>query len=167
MCMLLGHVLFLTLPPRESPSRAICRSQLKGIGTALSLYSECETCRLNEEEEEDKTTLSPIYPSNLDALVHEGFASEKCFTCPSAKHKASWNSKFSRDYVYCFCSQPKFQTDSWKILPVMFEIPINHNQNIAGMIFNNGDVEQIDDMDEFRLQIQTINETLLHEMGIR
>lgn len=166
MVMLLRFTLFETIPPRESPLRAICQCRLKGNGTALKLYTECEIERVQEDEESESI---PRFPPSLDVLVQEGFASNKNFTCPSSEHKAPWRSKLTSDYVYCFCSQPmthaKYPNSPLAALPVLFEIPINHNQNISGIAFSNWDVKRIDDMDEFRLHIQAMNNLLLQERG--
>lgn len=61
---------------RELAKRAVCKTRLKGLGTAFELFNQAENGWMYNSD--DETT-----GGNLALLVQDGYASGKNFVCPS------------------------------------------------------------------------------------
>jgi len=61
---------------RELAKRAVCKTRLKGLGTAFELYNQAEKGWMYNSDD-------PTTGGNLALLVHGGYASGKNFVCPS------------------------------------------------------------------------------------
>jgi hypothetical protein len=99
---------------RELAKRAVCKTRLKGLGTALELYCQCEEA----------------YPSDLKDLVEENYCSSKQFICPSAGN--------SKEISYFFLSPKK--TDAGPTF-VMCDYKGNH-ENLRNVLLKSGVVKE-------------------------
>lgn len=100
--------------PRELAKRAVCKTHLKGLGTAMELYhQECK-----------------VYPPTPKELVEEGYASSKNFQCPSdIQH---------REMAYFYL--PPLETDNGETF-VMCDWKGNH-ENVRNILRKDGNVQE-------------------------
>lgn len=84
---------------RELAKQAVCKTRLKGIGTALELYNQAENG----------------YPLTITPLIEEGYASIKNFKCPSDTQ--------DREISYFYL--PPVETDNGRTF-VMCDLKGNH-----------------------------------------
>ena len=68
---------------RELAKRAVCKTRIKGLGTAFELFSQSEDGWMFN-------AYDPSASGNLALLVQEGYASGKNFVCPSVQGNAEY-----------------------------------------------------------------------------
>jgi len=99
---------------RELAKQAVCKTRLKGLGTALELYAQSEN----------------TYPFTLMDLVKKGYAMENNFQCPSDMNLENGS------YFYL----PPRESDSGEMF-VMCDLKGNHHGEVRNVLRKKGMVE--------------------------
>ena len=156
--LVLGYSIFASsLGPhmnhvRELAKRAMCAVNLNGIGKCMVMY---------QADHED------VLPPNLHTLVLEVEAGLKMFACPSAGTERSPTTapadfREHCDYIFTLCSQP---ADLPSDLLCGYELPLNHTQWFVNRLYYDMHVAGAEDMNEFRGNIQKVNDFLAEKRG--
>ncbi len=99
---------------RDMPVRAICESNLNGIGKAIAMY---------HAENEDLPAVSP------ENLVRTNAASWRMFVCPSAIHELGDGEEYTAkdaDYILI-----PLEGNAPETVAAVFDLPVNHLQQIC------------------------------------
>ncbi len=108
-----------------------------------------------------------VLPPNLHTLVLEVEAGLKMFACPSAGTERSPTTapadfREHCDYIFTLCSQP---ADLPSDLLCGYELPLNHTQWFVNRLYYDMHVAGAEDMNEFRGNIQKVNDFLAEKRG--
>ncbi|MCK4624327.1 MAG: hypothetical protein KAV00_03380 [Phycisphaerae bacterium] len=147
LVFLVGMLLLLLSPPSRTygtPRWIICANDLRGIGIGIVLY---------KGEHDD------MPPPNLVALVTDDIVQPEMLICPSSGTEKSPTTQPADITVHCDYIYAPLPADAKGGLVMAFELPANHRQRIANVLFNDIHVEIIQqDMDRFVCLLQELND---------
>ena len=135
----------------ELRRRINCTANLRDIGTAVVLYA---------------ADHNDVYPPDLKALVDTELISPRMLTCPSSgTYTAGSNERGELeshcDYIYIAGMSEEAPGE----LALAYELPINHRQACANVLFTSFAVCPINDLSEFTALVQKSNEYLAENRG--
>ena len=114
---------------RELARRAMCMTQLNGLGKAMLLYTEDPEQHSNRK-----------YPLGLTELVDAGYISKKSLTCPSVTIVNEEIQPGDCDYVLLLRGIDLYGIDSDTI--AAYDLPINHKQGQVNFLRTSGGVNK-------------------------
>ena len=147
-----GTLLFLTLDMKFGVSNQlylwkVCRYRLHSIGSSIWRY---------QSHHADQ------YPPDLESLFHDDLIeSRRILICPQSGTKMAaitppTDLAVITDYIYT----PEPVDDTQGELILVFELPINHKQQAAHVLYSNGSVHQMRDVEKLVAELQSLNDSL-------